>query len=109
MTHLRYGYQRMTHLRYGCQRMTHLRYGYQRMTHLRYGCQRMTHLRYGYQRMTHLRILITSDYPFGIFKLFLLFLCCVLYFFVLCLVYPMLPVYLDCPFMVAPSVFSNVY
>ena len=29
--------------------------------------------------------------------------------FVLCLVCPMLPVSLDCPFLVAPSVFSNVY
>ena len=32
-------------------------------------------------------------------------LCCVF----LCLVYPMLPVALDCPFLIAPSVFSNVY
>ena len=29
--------------------------------------------------------------------------------FVLCLVYQMLPVSLDCPFWIAPSVFSNVY
>ena len=29
--------------------------------------------------------------------------------FVLCLVYPVLPVSLDCPFLIAPSVFSNVY
>ena len=29
--------------------------------------------------------------------------------FVLCLVYPMLTVSLDCPFLIAPSVFSNVY
>jgi hypothetical protein len=29
--------------------------------------------------------------------------------FVLCLVYPMLPVSLDCPFLIAPSVFSNDY
>jgi hypothetical protein len=33
----------------------------------------------------------------------------VLFVFVLCLVYPMLPVSLDCPFLIAPSVFSNVY
>jgi hypothetical protein len=33
----------------------------------------------------------------------------VLFVFVLCLVYPMLPVFLDCPFLIAPSVFSNVY
>ena len=46
------------------------------------------------------------------------FLCCVLlvgfflwFFFaiVLCLVYPMLQVYLDCLFLISPSVFSNVY
>jgi hypothetical protein len=38
-------------------------------------------------------------------------LCCVfvLFVFVLCLVYPMLPVSQDCPFLIAPSVFSNVY
>ena len=29
--------------------------------------------------------------------------------YVLCLVYPMLPVSLDCSFLIAPSVFSNVY
>ena len=29
--------------------------------------------------------------------------------FVLCLVYPVLPVSLDCPFLISPSVFSNVY
>ena len=29
--------------------------------------------------------------------------------FVLCLVYPMLPVSLDCLFLIAPWVFSNVY
>ena len=32
-------------------------------------------------------------------------LCCVF----LCFVYPMLPVSLDCPFSIAPSVFSNIY
>jgi hypothetical protein len=31
-------------------------------------------------------------------------LCCVFVLFVLCLVYPMLPVSLDCPFLIAPSV-----
>jgi hypothetical protein len=38
-------------------------------------------------------------------------LCCAfaLFVFVLCLVYPMLPVSLDCPFWIAPSVFSNGY
>ena len=37
------------------------------------------------------------------------FLCCVLFVFILCLMCPMLPVSLDCPFLVAPSVFSNFY
>ena len=36
-------------------------------------------------------------------------LCCVFVFYCLRLVYPMLPVSLDCPFLIAPSVFSNVY
>jgi len=47
-----------------------------------------------------------------IFLVFCVVLCfCVVFFcvFVLCLVYPMLPVSLDCPFLIAPSVFSNVY
>ena len=33
----------------------------------------------------------------------------VLFVIVLCLVYPVLPVSLDCPFLIAPSVFSNIY
>jgi hypothetical protein len=33
----------------------------------------------------------------------------VLFVFVLCLMYPMLPVSLDCPFLIAPSVFSSLY
>ena len=33
----------------------------------------------------------------------------VLFVFVLCLVCPMLPESLDCPFLIASSVFSNVY
>jgi len=37
------------------------------------------------------------------------FLCCVLFVFVLCLVCPMLPVSLDCQFLIALSLFSNVY
>ena len=39
------------------------------------------------------------------------FLCCIfiLFVFVLFLMYPVLPVSLDCPFLIAPSVFSNVY
>ena len=38
---------------------------------------------------------------------FLLIVCCTL--FVLCLVYPMLSVSLDCPFLIAPSVFSRTF
>jgi hypothetical protein len=34
---------------------------------------------------------------------------CVLFVSVLCLVCPVLPVFLDCQFLIAPSVFSNVY
>jgi hypothetical protein len=36
---------------------------------------------------------------------------CVVYFCFVCLrpVYPMLPVSLDCQFLIAPSVFSNIY
>ena len=34
-------------------------------------------------------------------------LCCVIFF--LRLLYPMLSVSLDCPFLITPSVFSNVY
>jgi hypothetical protein len=36
-------------------------------------------------------------------------LCFVLFVFVLCLVYPMLLLSLNCLFLIAPSVFSNVY
>ena len=36
-------------------------------------------------------------------------LCCVFSIVLLRLVYPMLPVSLDCPFLIVPSVFSNVY
>jgi hypothetical protein len=37
-------------------------------------------------------------------------LCCVVLCFVfLCLVYPMLPDSLDCPFLIVPSIFSNIY
>jgi hypothetical protein len=32
-----------------------------------------------------------------------------LFVFVLCLVYPVLPVSLDCPCLIAPMLFSNVY
>ena len=33
----------------------------------------------------------------------------VLFVFIMCLVYLILPISLDCPFLIAPSVFSNVY
>ena len=36
-------------------------------------------------------------------------LCYVFVLFFLCLVYPLLPVSMDCPFLIAPLVFSNVY
>jgi hypothetical protein len=47
----------------------------------------------------------------GVAHLFLSCLCCVfaLFVYVLCLVYLMFPVSLDCPFLITPSVFSNVY
>ena len=59
------------------------------------------------------------DYPFGIFKLFLCtgvlksgvqthVVLCFCYVF-LRHVYPVLPVSLDCPFLIAPLVLSNVY
>jgi hypothetical protein len=35
-------------------------------------------------------------------------LCCVFHLFVLCLVCPILPVSLDCPYLIAPSVFFSV-
>ena len=34
---------------------------------------------------------------------------CVLFVFVTCLVFPMLPMSLGCPFLLAPSIFSSVY
>ena len=40
------------------------------------------------------------SFPFCVFALFV---------FVLYLVYPMLSMFLDCPFLLTPSVFSNVY
>ena len=47
-----------------------------------------------------LRIVVSNTYCVVFFALF---------FVVLCLVYPMLPVSLDCPFLIAPSAFSNLY
>ena len=44
-----------------------------------------------------------------IFLVFSVVLCCALFVFVLCLVYPKLPVSLDCPFLIALSVLSHVY
>jgi hypothetical protein len=37
------------------------------------------------------------------------FVFCFCFVFILCLVCPMLPLSLDCPFLIAPSVFSHVY
>ena len=34
---------------------------------------------------------------------------CIFCFVFLCFVYPVLPVSLDCPFLITPSVFSNIY
>ena len=50
----------------------------------------------------------------GFELLIVLVICVVVYFyilfvFVLCFMCPMLPVFLDCPFLIAPSVFSNIY
>jgi hypothetical protein len=36
-------------------------------------------------------------------------LCCSFCFVFLRFVYPMLPVFLDCPILIVPSVFSNIY
>ena len=53
--------------------------------------------------------------PHFFFFFFLLSVLClflfglILFVFVLCLVYQMMPVSLVCPFLIAPSVFSNVY
>ena len=50
-----------------------------------------------YLRYLCLRIVVSNTY------------CVVLYFVCLRFVYPMLPVSLDCPFLIAPPVFSGVY
>ena len=54
----------------------------------------------------HLRFLVGS--MLLIFLVFSVVVFC-LFVFVLCLVYQMLPVSLGCPFLVAPSIISNVY
>ena len=48
----------------------------------------------------YLRIVVANTYC-------VVFLFCL--YFVLCLVYAMLPVSLDCPFLITPSVFSDIY
>jgi len=50
--------------------------------------------------LRHLRLFAYSDVQH--------ILCCGFDLFLLRFVYPMLPVSLDCPFLIAPSVFSNV-
>jgi len=52
----------------------------------------------------HLRFILAGSVLF-IFSLWF----CALFVFVLCHVSPMLPMALDCPFLIAPSVVSNVY
>jgi len=58
-----------------------------------------------------LQCLVHPRFGGWVLFIFLVFsvLSLILFVFVLCLVYPMLLVYLDCPFLIAPSVFSNVY
>ena len=65
----------------------------------------------------HVRIWVHPPPPFFfwwdprllIFLRFFVMLCCALFVLVLCLVCPMLPVSLECQFVIAPSIFSNVY
>jgi len=54
--------------------------------------------------MSYLRYVYALPYS-GVQHIF----CSVFVLFCLPLVHPMLPVCLDCPFLIAPSVFSNVY
>jgi len=69
---------------------------------------------YNKQKLFTLREHLDSLQVFGwarvahIFS-FLCYAFLLLFLFVLYLVYPMLPVSLDCPFLIAPSGFSNVY
>jgi hypothetical protein len=61
---------------------------------------------------THVVLVIGLYEFFGETRLtrhFSFLFCFVLFIFVLCLVCPMLPASLDCPFLIAPSVFSDVY
>ena len=60
--------------------------------------------RFGILQNTTLYFILRSLVRFSI-RSFILSLCCVF----LHLVYPMLPISLDCPFVISPSVFSNVY
>ena len=69
---------------------------------------------FGGVRVDHLlslRSCVGFCFCFVLFWLFILFyfIFCCFFAFVLCLVYPMLPVSLDCPFLFVSSVFSNVY
>ena len=56
--------------------------------------------------MSYLRYLCLLAYS-GVQHIFCFFFG--LFVFVLCLVYSMLPVSLDCQFLIAPSIFSNIY
>jgi hypothetical protein len=68
----------------------------------------------------HIKTMFGSSLPpVFVFFVYVIFVCLRIvmsntYYIVLCfvcrrLVYPMLPVSLDCPFLIGPSVFSNVY
>lgn len=35
--------------------------------------------------------------------------CVLFYFFFVCVLCPMLPIFMDCPYLIAPSIYSNVY
>jgi len=63
--------------------------------------------------MSYKRPELDSPPVFDEAGLFIILVLCVMFFvlfvFVHCLVYPMLPVFLDYLFLIAPSLFSNVY
>ena len=67
--------------------------------------------RVSYERQELMTLVRPWFFGDSVLLMFLVF--CVVFFglivFLLCLVYPMLPVYLDCPFLICHSVFSNVY
>ena len=61
-------------------------------------------------RLVYLIFLVLRFFVFGFFGFFLLcFFLCVLFIFVLYAVWPLLPVSLNCSFLIAASCFSNIY